>query len=557
MVQTLIKNGANLIFRKQSTILSAATVLMMTSLLSAILSFVRWRVLFTYFGDSPDLGIFLLADRIPSFIFNILVSGILASVFIPVFTQWRKKDENVSWELASTFFYCLLAVFSLILLFLIIGAESVSRLISVNQLSEEQLSLMVNLLRIMLLAQLGLVVSAFLTALLNSFQHFLLPALSPLFYWLGAIFCLILLADKWGIYAAAYGMFIGALLHLLIQLPLSYRLGFHLRPRLNFKSSGFRQVVILMTPRMLGQIAPELARILEASLAVTVSIFSTAILTAAQTIYFFPITIFAVSFAQAAFPFLSEKASENDMEEFKKTFLASFNQILFFMVPMAFLFVVLRLPAVRLVFGSDEFRWESTVLTGATLAFLCLGMIAQSLVHLLVRSFYALQDTLTPLKIGIFMTATYLFLGIFLLKGWHLPLWGLALAYAIAINFQAFLLFLMLMRRLGGLRLRRFLSPVVRMATAGFVCGALTYMFFKLMDRSSWGHSFSLGPIQLPTSFYNLVVDTSYTVNLVYFSLLVASFGLGLYLLLSYLMGVVEVQLVLNVVRRVVRKVKA
>ena len=550
MVKALIRNGTAVIFRKQTTILSAASVLMMAALLSALLSFVRWRLLFTYFGDSPDLGIYLLADRIPNFIFNVLISGALASVFIPVFSQWRQRDEKAAWELASTLFGCLVGFFSLVLFFLIVFAEPVSRLISVNQLNPDQLQLMVSLLRIMLLAQLSLVVSAFLTSVLHSFQHFLLPALAPVFYWVGAIVFLLVFVDSLGIYAAAYGMMVGAVLHLLLQLPLAMQLGFKFRGGLNLKSEGFRKILTLMVPRIIGQIAPELSRVIEASLAVTVSIFSTALLTAAQTLYYFPITIFAVAIAQASFPFLSEKASSGDLAEFKKTFIASFYQILFFMVPMTFLFMVLRLPTVRLVFGSDEFRWESTVLTGATLAFLCFGMLAQSLVHLLVRCFYALQDTITPLKAGVMMTVLYIISGYILLVQFKLPLWGLALAYALAVNLQGVVLYILLARRLGGIKLRGFLSPVVRMLTAGGVTGAITYMVFKMLDRYSWGQGLALGPIQLPTTLYNVVVDTSYTVNLIYFTLMIGFFGLALYLLLSYLMGVAEVGLVFKAVKK-------
>ena len=100
------------------------------------------------------------------------------------------------------------------------------------------------------------------------------------------------------------------------------------------------------------------------------------------------------------------------------------------------------------------------------------------------------------------------------------------------------------------IKLRGFLSPVVRMLTAGGVTGAITYMVFKMLDRYSWGQGLALGPIQLPTTLYNVVVDTSYTVNLIYFTLMIGFFGLALYLLLSYLMGVAEVGLVFKAVKK-------
>ncbi len=548
MVKAFFRNGASVILRRQSTILSAASVLMLAALLSAVLGFVRWRILFTYFGNSSDLGIFLLADRIPSFIFNIMISGTFASVFIPVFSSWRRQNETEAWQIARTMFSVMMLIFSFLILALLIGARPISQLISVNQLNEEQLSLMVKLLRLMLFAQLGLVASAFFTGLLHSFQHFIIPALAPVFYWASSILFIIYFVDELGIAAAAWGMILGSLLHVLVQIPIAKKLGFTLAPLFEIRSYGFRQILKLMGPRMLGQIAPEVARLVEGSLAVSITIFSTALLTAAQTLYYFPITLFAVAIAQAAFPFLADKAMENDLQDFKKTFIASFHQTLFFMVPLVFIVVVLRLPAVRLVFGSDEFRWESTVMTGYTLAYLAIGMLAQSLVHLLVRSFYALQDTVTPLKAGVVMSLVQVGLGLYLITKEGLPVWGLALAYAIAVNIQALILFRALYKKIGGFGLRVFFRPVVRMLTAGFVTGALTYMVFKMLDRYSWGHNLSLGPIQLPTTLYNVIIDTSFTINLIYFTFIVGCFSLGMYLLLTYLMGVEEIRVIMRMI---------
>jgi peptidoglycan biosynthesis protein MviN/MurJ (putative lipid II flippase) len=221
--------------------------------------------------------------------------------------------------------------------------------------------------------------------------------------------------------------------------------------------------------------------------------------------------------------------------------------------------VVLRLPAVRLVFGSDEFRWESTVLTGYTLAYLTIGMLAQSLVYLLVRSFYALQDTVTPLKVGIITTIIQVSVGFALIAQHSFPVWGLALSYALAVNIQALLLFILFYRRVGGFGLRSFFRPIVRMVTAGGVTGALTYMVFKMLDRYSWGQNLSLGPIQLPTTLYNVIIDTSFTLNLIYYTAIILVFGLGLYVFLAYLMGVAEVKLLLNLMtkgKRITRFVK-
>jgi putative peptidoglycan lipid II flippase len=550
MVKGFIKNGAAFLAKRQTSILSAAWILMATTLFSAILGLVRYRLLSTYFGDSEALGVFFLADRIPNFIFSILISGVFASVFIPVFKSRLRSEERAAWHLAAQAINFILLVFFVIVTILFVFSSPIAHYISAGKLDPSQLSLMVALLRIMLFSQLLLILSTFMTGILHSYQRFFLPALAPILYNLGIISFIVLFSKELGVFAPTLGMVFGAFLHFIIQLPLAYRLGYRFEWSLDWRNSDLQAMVSLMKPRLLGQFAPEFGRLLEANFATFISVSSNVFLNFAQQLQQFPVSLFGIAIAQAAFPTLSDKAQEESLEEFKETFIASFHQILFFIAPAMFLIIVLRIPFVRLAFGTHRFDWSATILTAYTLAYFGIGLFAQSLVHLLARCFYALHDTKTPLKAGLLMIVINVALSFYFVRSMGLPVWSLALSFSIAVIAQMGYLLYKLDKIVGKFDRWLLFFPVIKMFTAALVSGVLTYVLFKILDRSSWGRDFSFGPLSLPTSFYQIIIDTNYTVNLIFFTLIVGSFGLAMYLLLAYLMDVKEVRLLLKLSRK-------
>src|SRR3972149_4411495 len=215
-----LKNGANFLKRRQEDVLSAAFVIAFSVALSRILGLVRYRLLASYFGDNITLlDSFIAASILPEAIFEVLIFGTIALAFISAVV--------------------------------IICAKFIAPIIAPGLISKDPMTLplIARLLQIMILAQLFFVISIFLTGILQSFQRFLVPALASVFYNIGIILSIIFLAPLFGIYAAAIGMIFGALLHLIIQLPLISSLGFKYRPQLDFKNKDVREILKLMWPR--------------------------------------------------------------------------------------------------------------------------------------------------------------------------------------------------------------------------------------------------------------------------------------------------------------------
>jgi len=253
MVKNLFRNGATFLFKKQNTILSAAVILMITYAGSMVLGILRERILISnfYFCCKESLDAYYAAFRLPDMIFQLVVIGALSAAFLPVFSEQLVKDEKVAYKISSSLVNLLLLIYLLLAGVIFVFANQISGLIT-GGFSLDQIELMASLTRIMLFAQGFFLVSNFLTAIIQSHQRFIVPAVAPLLYNLGIIFSVLLFGPQIGIWSAAIGVVVGAFFHLLIQIPLAVKLGFSYEPIFDFHLPGVKEIFRLMLPRTLG-----------------------------------------------------------------------------------------------------------------------------------------------------------------------------------------------------------------------------------------------------------------------------------------------------------------
>ena len=397
----MVKNLFNLLYSRQTSILSGATIIATTLMFSKVLGLVRDRLLAHVF--SPDkIDIFWAAFRLPDLIFQIVILGALSVAFIPVFTEhFENKGKEDAFEMARAVLNVFLLIFILVTIVIFILAQPIiSNFIAPGFTFDRQMEV-VSLTRIILIGQVILILGSFFIGILQSFQRFIIPSLAPVFYNLGIIIGIVFLSKYFGIMGAAYGVILGALLHALVQLPLIWGMGFRFRFPLKFFNPGVKEILKLMSVRTFGLAAEQINETVGVALASLASIGSVTYLTFAQHLQVVPIGLFGATLAQAALPVLSSERSRGKMEEFKITILTTLHQILFLTLPATAILIVIRIPVVRLVFGASQFNWQATVLTGATLAYLSIGLAAQAISLLLVRGFYALKDTKTPVRVSI------------------------------------------------------------------------------------------------------------------------------------------------------------
>lgn len=532
MVKLFARQAGFLFQKKQTSIFSAALVLMATIAASRVLGLVRDRLLAARF-TTDELGVYFAAFRLPNLLFELLVMGALTTAFIPVISGLLSKKENKeAFSVASSVINMGCIVFTVVAIIFFIFSKSIAKIIAPG-FNSEQLAELSSFTQIMLIGQVApLLIGNFLTGILQSYRLFIVPALAPVIYNIGIIGAILFLTPTLGLYAPVWGVIIGAVLFLLIQIPLVYSIGYRYKFIADYKNKSVRTIGKLMLPRTFGMAISQIDTTVDLMLASFLGASSVTIFNFAQHLQLVPIGLFGIPIATAALPSLSASSAKNNKGEFINLFVNGFHQILFFVLPASVLLIVLRIPIVRLVFGAGMFDWADTVLTGKTLAAFSLSLFAQSLIHLLTRAFFALHDSKTPVVIGIIAIIINTVLSILFISSLHLPVWGLGLSASIASIVNALFLFLFLYKKLEGFKMAGFLIPVVKMGIATFITGISLYVPMKLMDQ--------------------LIFDTTRTVNLIMLTAIVSIIGLIVYILISWILRLNEVALLIVFAKKAV-----
>lgn len=546
MFGRFIKKGKDLVISPQTSILSAAAVIMVMIIASRVLGLVRQRVLLSFFVPS-QLSLFFAAFRLPDLIFEVLTMGTLSSAFIPVFTKLQKGPENTAWEVAGKTINLGLIIFGVLALVFGVFANHLYAIIAPGY-SDAETQEIAKLARILFTAQGLFVISYILTGVLESLKRFFIPALAPLFYNIGIIIGTLVFAPSLGLMGPVIGVVFGALGHLLIQLPFAMRLGF--RFSLSVKPDDWvKKIGKLALPRLIELSTLQISKVVELFLASIISSASYTYYTLATSVQALPVGLFGLSLAKAALPTLTRQ--DDSPAEFRKTLLSTLYEIIFLVMPLATILLVLRIPIVRLLFGTNIFDWAATVQTGLVLSTFAIGIPFQSAVTLLARGFYARHNTKTPVKVSLIGTAITVTVGLVLVKGFGYPTWALAAAYVAGTTFQAIMLFYLLAKQLNGGTLFA-VTPMLKSLLASFLSGGSMFFILKFFDRAVWVKklSFLNGVDVTSLNFERFVLDTRYTLNLLILTVITATIGLSVYLLISFLLRSEELYVLINVIRR-------
>lgn len=457
------------LFNQESkTIAGAALLIGASAILSRALGLIRDRMLVGRFGAGDELDAYFAAFQIPNLLFSLLVVGTLSVAFIPVFTGYiARKREAEAWHVANAVLTAALAVMGAICLVLILLAPALTRLVAPG-FEGEKFDLTVRLTRVMMLSPLLFSVSAALSSVLNSYRRFAAVAMAPLLYNGAIIFGIVALSKPFGMLGVAWGAILGAALHALVQVPVARSLGWRFRPALDLKSEGVREIGRLFLPRVFGVDVAQFSQLLGAVIGTTLATGSVSLFSLAINIAAVPIGAFAIPFAIAAFPALSDAAARGDRDAFRGVFASTFRQVLFFLIPLSALAFILRVHVVRVVIGSSGLTWDELRLAAASLGLFVLALAFQGLAPLLARAFYALKDTVVPVLVSFVALAANL-AAAFALKAWlgttagkaTAWLWlgiyalddvrvlALAMAFSIASFVQVVLLMFILRRKFG------------------------------------------------------------------------------------------------------------
>jgi putative peptidoglycan lipid II flippase len=468
------------------SITGAAILLASTTLLSRFMGIVRDRTFAHLFGAGPIMDSYYAAFRIPDLVYNLLIVGALTAGFIPTFTRLFYQGENktAAWKLADN----IVSIVAISLIALasigIIGTPVLVKIIAPGFVGE-QLKLVTDFSRVMLISPLLLGISMVLGGILQSLRQFFLYSVAPIFYNLGIIIGATVLVNFLGPIGLAWGVVLGALLHLGIQIIGVIHNGYRWRWSWNLKDSNTRLIGRLMVPRTLGLAVNQVNTVIVTALASLLPLGSVAIFNYANNLQDVPAGIIGIPFAIAVFPVLSQLAAENDPKKFGQQIASSSRQILFLILPLAICFLILRAQIVRVVLGTGEFDWTATISTANALAFFSLGILARALIPLYARAFYALNNTKTPFFISIFSEIFCIALSILLMR--PLGVSGLALANALAAIVNILLLITFLHRRNTAIIDQSFITLLIKISGAGLIMALIMqlakYPLANLFDQ--------------------------------------------------------------------------
>jgi putative peptidoglycan lipid II flippase len=459
-----------------TAIFSAATGL------SRVLGLFREIVAANYFGARGPINAFTVAFQIPNLVRALVADAALSSAFVPVFSELLEKGEKArAWRVASTVFWLFLLVVGAITALFILAAP-----VLMPPLTDAYDDLAVRLSQILFPIVVLIGLFGIVTGILNSYEQFSIPALTPVFWNLAIIIGLVIGvpradSDSGKLYVYAASIVVGTLIQFLLPLPWLRGLDGRLRLAFDIRDPAVKQVFKLMGPVMLGLGLINVNAVIGtvfASRLLDPTIAPNAI-DKAFRIYMLPQGMFSVAVATILYPSLARLAARGDLAGYRATVSTGLRQINFMLIPAGVVSAVLAEPIVRLLYERGAFESDQTHIVAGALAAFSLGLTFNGMMLMLNRGFFSLQapwvPTLVALAVVVLNTALYLVF-------YRVGIWGIPLAISLANIAGASLLFVALRRRAGRLELHETARSFVLVTIASAALGAVAYGVWYLLD---------------------------------------------------------------------------
>jgi len=434
-----------LFYNQTEGITRAAFIISFFSLASKLLGLLRDRILAGAFGAGDTLDMYYAAFRIPDTIFNLLIIGALSASFIPILSKYYYKGDTARFYKVANNVLNLFAVAMIIAGAIMILFMPLLLKLVVSGWTGEKFATTVALSRLIILSPVFFTLGSVAGGILQSTKRFLVYAAAPLGYNAGIIFGAIFLVKYWGIYGLGLGVIIGAAFQFLLQWPAIKSLGYHYDFSFDYKDPDIRRIFRLMVPRTLSLGVGQINLFVITSVASTLAAGSLTIFNFATNIQNIFFGLVGISFAVAVFPALSSYLAAGQSEKFTASFSQAFREIIFFIVPSTAFLIIFRSEIVNLIFGVGKFNAASASVTEELLIFMALGLVAQSLISLVVRTFWALGDTKTPFYTSLFGMVANAAAAVWFSRGYGVA--GLAVAFTLANIVDFIMLFILLKRK--------------------------------------------------------------------------------------------------------------
>lgn len=431
------------------TLLKAAGFLMAAQLISRILGFLRETLMAGFYGQSGVTDAYNTAFILPDLLYWLLVGGVLSAAFIPVFSEYiAKGNEDEGWRVASSIVNMIMLSLGVLTIIGLFFTPQFIHLV-VPGFEPENKILATHLTRILLLQPLFMALSGLTMGILNSYKIFWPSAVGTVLYNACIIFFGTILADPAkpeSVSGFAFGVVIGAIANFAVQIPALRRVGIRYYPIIDWRNPGVRLIGALAVPIILSYSLNQIQVVVNNNFGSMMFPGSISAVWWSYRLFQLPVGIFALAIAVATFPTMTEQAALKRWGDFRQTLSNAIRMVVFITLPISVGMIVLRYPLIRVLFEHGEFTTKDTLTMAIPLFYFSIGISSQAVIQILPRAFYALQDTWTPVILGIIAMVVNI-VAMVLLVG-PLAHGGLAFATTIAAFVNMLLLFYLLRRKL-------------------------------------------------------------------------------------------------------------
>lgn len=510
----------------------AATLLASATLVSSLLGLFRDRLLNANYFDTYPVGIdaYTVAFTIPDFMFFLLVSGALSVTFIPVFNErLANHNKKSAWELSTSMINFMALITMIASVLIIIFADQLVTYVVGPGLDESGHGLAVSMMRVIAINPFLFAISSVFASMQQAVGRFVFYALAPVVYNIGIIIGITVFANgitlfgvqifEGGIMGVALGVVLGSIMQLIISACGLIGLGFDYRFKIYWKNYGFRTVLRLLPARSFDQGIDYFNSIVETNLASRMTAGTVRAYQQAFTLHMLPITLIGVAISTAAFPQMTERLAQGRPDLFRKELQSVIRVIIWLALPTAAVAFFTRGYLVHFIKNGGE------AMIANILGILTIAILFRSVYHIAARSFYAQQDTKTPLYISLFTIALNIFLAVLFTMHYDMGVYGLAWAQSIVAIIEVIILFIVMQKRIPHLVDRQFVGAVTRMLSATGFTSVAAYFAVNVFSLQATDQSF----LSLFPKF-----------------VIICLFSGSIYLLCSKLMSISEVDPVLH-----------
>ncbi|MHA6261265.1 murein biosynthesis integral membrane protein MurJ [Sporosarcina sp. CAU 1771] len=500
-----------------------ALLLIVLTIIAKFIGFGREITLAYFYGTSSTSDAYLIALIIPTVIFAFIGSAISTS-YIPIYNKIQKSQDTskANW-FTNNLINIVITLCSILITIVLIFPEPIVRVFA-SGFDESTLKLAVSFTRISIFGIYFIGLGYVMKSLLQIKGNFTIPALTGLPMNI-VIIMSIYFSSVGNIMYLALGLVVGMFAHFIFMVPSVYKIGFKYKPVIDINDPQIKEMVFITIPVLLGVAVNDINKIIDKTIASQVTTGAISALTYANTFNNVIQAIFVLSISTAMYPLISKMSVEGNAKGLKKSVSEAISLINLLVIPVTIGTMIFAEPIIRLLYGRGSFGEDSILMTSGALFFYSIGMLGIGMREVLSRPFYAMQDTKTPMINATIGVVLNIILNIILSR--YLGIGGIALATSISAFATTGLMFISLKKKIGSFENKQIISPLVKIIIASLVMGLLAKLTFNYLAA-------------------NIGQNLSVTISIV--------IGALAYFLLIYLMGVQDIIVIVNVIKKKISK---